>query len=487
MQLNKGFVGFSILIAIVLGLIVVGGGAYFVMQKNSPSPTLSDNTLDNSQTLPTTNSQTQTTQQPNTQTSATAPSTGRFQSLGLGQTIGAATAGYTRDAAGIYTLGLNGRGPKVTGADSNTFEVNTAWPIYARDNTHVYVYGEIISGADPKTFVAVCGYSMQLESFCAYGKDTKSVYAYTQVVPNANPATFVSLVSNNDTNKNNAGKSWIGGAIDASAYYGGYVPSQYGDLSSKLSGVRVSKLSDGTSIHFSDTSKVVAINLNTSIWGGYYEGVKVGSKSYYGGAYLVDGASVYTLYSACDVDSAGKESNCTFKISRVSKVGDRPSEAMAQTSSSAMQTYTNSQYKFMIQYPDTVQVTDKATYSNPLTGTSKGTDLFQATYKGDTVDVLASADANNVAKCASSNSGGTVTIGGVAFSSDTVSDSGAGQQITITWYEMLHGSMCYTIIKTMTGVALSHLAGTELQQEQVARNQISTVLDSIVQSFRFAQ
>ena len=333
MQLNKGFVGFSILIAIVLGLIVIGGGTYFVMQKNSPSPTLSDNTLDNSQTLPTTNSQTQTTQQPNTQTSATAPSTGGFQPLGLGQTIGAATAGYTRDAAGIYTLGLNGRGPKVTGADSNTFEVNTAWPIYARDNTHVYVYGEVISGADPKTFVAVCGYSMQLESFCAYGKDTKSVYAYTQVVPNANSATFVSLLSNNDTNKNNAGKSWIGGAIDASAYYGGYVPSQYGDLSSKLSGVRVSKLSDGTSIHFSDTSKVVAINLNTSSWGGYYEGVKVGLKSYYGGTYLVDGASVYTLYSACDVDASGKESNCTPKISRVGKIGDKPTEVASQSGS----------------------------------------------------------------------------------------------------------------------------------------------------------
>ncbi len=45
----------AVLIAIVLGLIVVGGGAYFVTQKNSPSPTLPENTLD---TLSTTAPQT---------------------------------------------------------------------------------------------------------------------------------------------------------------------------------------------------------------------------------------------------------------------------------------------------------------------------------------------------------------------------------------------------------------------------------------------
>ncbi len=301
MQNQRGFIGTGVLIAILVGLIVVGGGVYYVMHKQSPSPTSSTRT-------------------------------GGFQALGLGQAIGDAadSAGYTRDATSIYTLGLNDSGSKVAGADANTFEVNTAWPIYARDNTHVYVYGEIIPSADPGTFVALCGYAMQMDAFCAYGKDVKHVYAYTQIVPNADPSTFVSLVSNNDTNKTSAGKSWVDSAIDASAYYSGYLPSQYGDLSSKLSGVRVSKLSDGTPIHFSDTSKVVAINLNTSSWGpyvGHGESLKVGSKLYSGGIYLVDGASVYTVYSAADVDAAGKESGWTLMISRVNKVGDTPSEA----------------------------------------------------------------------------------------------------------------------------------------------------------------
>lgn len=333
MQNQRGFIGVGLLISIVLGLIVVGGGAYYVAKQRSTSQTTSDN-FDNAQTTTTTtNTQIQTNQQTTKQTSQTSGTalTGGFQALGAGKTISATTNGYTRDANGIYTVRSNGRGRKVDGADSVSFQVNTTWPIYARDNNHVFVYGEVVSGADPNTFIALCGHSMQLEAFCAYGKDTKHVYAYTQIVPNADPATFVSLSTNNDTNKNNAGKSWIGGAVDSSAYYSGYVPSQYGDLSSKLDGIRISKLSDGTAIHFSDTTKVIAVNLNTSRWGGYYEGLKVGSKSYYGGTYLVDGTSVYTVYSACDIDTSGKESNnCPTKISRVGKIGDKPTEVTSQ-------------------------------------------------------------------------------------------------------------------------------------------------------------
>ena len=49
------------LTAILIGLAVVGGGAYYFMHQQTPSPTLSDNNLDNSQTLPTTNTPAQTT------------------------------------------------------------------------------------------------------------------------------------------------------------------------------------------------------------------------------------------------------------------------------------------------------------------------------------------------------------------------------------------------------------------------------------------
>lgn len=63
MQNKRGFVGIGVLIAILVGLAVLGGGAYFVVQSNQSSQTASENNLN---TLPTT----QTTTQVPTKTSA---------------------------------------------------------------------------------------------------------------------------------------------------------------------------------------------------------------------------------------------------------------------------------------------------------------------------------------------------------------------------------------------------------------------------------
>lgn len=49
---SRGFIGTRVLIAMILGLVVLGGGAYYVMQRNSSSQTASEN-FDNLQQLPT--------------------------------------------------------------------------------------------------------------------------------------------------------------------------------------------------------------------------------------------------------------------------------------------------------------------------------------------------------------------------------------------------------------------------------------------------
>lgn len=74
MQNQRGFVSAAVLIAIVLGLIVVGGGAYFVMQKQTPSQNTSEN-FDNVPTLPTTNTRPtpSATTPPKTTTTTPAP------------------------------------------------------------------------------------------------------------------------------------------------------------------------------------------------------------------------------------------------------------------------------------------------------------------------------------------------------------------------------------------------------------------------------
>ena len=54
MHNQRGFVGVGVLIAIILGIVVLGGGAYYVVQQQAPTQTASEN-FDNVQTLPTQN------------------------------------------------------------------------------------------------------------------------------------------------------------------------------------------------------------------------------------------------------------------------------------------------------------------------------------------------------------------------------------------------------------------------------------------------
>ncbi len=54
---QRGFIAQVLLV--VVALLTIGSGAYFVMQKNAPAQTASENTLNNTQTLPTPNNQVQ--------------------------------------------------------------------------------------------------------------------------------------------------------------------------------------------------------------------------------------------------------------------------------------------------------------------------------------------------------------------------------------------------------------------------------------------
>jgi len=73
MKTQRGFVSAAVLIAIVLGLIVIGGGAYYVVNQQSTAQTPSEN-FENIPATPTTNTQTQTTtKSPTQQTQAQNP------------------------------------------------------------------------------------------------------------------------------------------------------------------------------------------------------------------------------------------------------------------------------------------------------------------------------------------------------------------------------------------------------------------------------
>ena len=96
MQTQRGFVSATVFIAIALGLIVVVGGAYYVVQQNSPSPTLSDNNSDNTQALSTGNNQ-QNSQQPSNQSPTNTTSDVRGSQIKIKQISFVVPDGWTTE------------------------------------------------------------------------------------------------------------------------------------------------------------------------------------------------------------------------------------------------------------------------------------------------------------------------------------------------------------------------------------------------------
>ena len=112
MQTQRGFVSAAILIAIALGLIVLGGGAYYVMQQ-SPSPTLTENEIP---TLPASNS---TSQNKTTNTITNTPTQPAAQAL-AGVVL---VQGINRKEASVILFDSQ------TGAKKEIMQVpNTAYP-----------------------------------------------------------------------------------------------------------------------------------------------------------------------------------------------------------------------------------------------------------------------------------------------------------------------------------------------------------------------
>lgn len=94
MQNQRGFVGFGVLIAVLIGLVVLGGGAYYVVNQQPTSQTATED-FDNLQQLPMTNNQEQT--QSNTNPVKTTPTQNPTTVAGK-ITITAPTTGATLQA-----------------------------------------------------------------------------------------------------------------------------------------------------------------------------------------------------------------------------------------------------------------------------------------------------------------------------------------------------------------------------------------------------
>lgn len=460
MNTKQGFVSTIILFAILFGVTVVGGAAYYYASKQAQTPALSNvtkNTPDNSQSLST-------------------------------------SAGRLPDIEGVSSV-------KSTNQQSFSYGSDESWLIYKKDDKHVYVEGEVIPGADPATFVPLCEVSTEYEAHCAYGKDSKHVYAYTYVIPNADPATFVAIGAHSKT-------PHLTEAVDAHAYYRKYVPSG-STINSPLSGERITRLSDGSLIHFSNTSKMKINDSNE--WGGYYEGVIIGPKSYFGGWYLVDGSSVYTVYNICDVNSSGK---CPLKISRVNKVGEIPDEVTKVSTSSNPKLFIDYDNGFKLEHPSDINVDITIKKQQSYTANIHNGSVvvvfgpikkaFKATESGwggdsgmisasGNITVSVSSDKEDVSKCMTAPEAGelspegikNIKISGVDFLSYSIGDPAMGLFSSTKTYTTLHGGKCYSVEARVSGGASGHMNVTDAKANDAMFDELFSKLDTIVQSFEF--
>lgn len=131
---------------------------------------------------------------------------------------------YVRDAHAVYWVfpqWVPGAQRKVEGADPDSFTVLSASNrIIARDRSHVYITGDLVAGADPKTFVGVGHSDYYHDSQSVFYKeevDTRNDYRYRlRVIPGADPKTIRPLTDDVRYRSSQAG---ITMAVDDSSVY----------------------------------------------------------------------------------------------------------------------------------------------------------------------------------------------------------------------------------------------------------------------------
>ncbi len=273
MKMSRGFIGVGVLIAILLGLIVVGGGAYYMLSRSTgPTPVIPTNT----QTLPTAeNTQAQQVQTTPSTHVQTPPSTQPVSTNTAGGQVSSDTADcpYHVQNGQVY-LGVT----PIAGADPATFTNESVkrgdWTeCIGKDNSHVVVQFKVISGsnasqfsvlppngtgmckelfrirgagvfigvwqlsgADPNSFIDMTPTAEPSNNGTCYGKDATHVYSSTSltgqpsIIVGADPNAFAVLNSNYTHDASHAW--WIAGEYDKGNPISGADGSTFAALSS---------------------------------------------------------------------------------------------------------------------------------------------------------------------------------------------------------------------------------------------------------------
>ena len=159
----------------------------------------------------------------------------------------------------------------------------------------------------------------------------------------------------------------------------------------------------------------------------------------------------------------------------------------AQSSTdSSLQTYTNTQYGFSVQYPNSF--TPGTTSSVPWWYNQTQQPLLSLVGADDAqrVNIGASANPTDVATCTTGTNYTIVTINGVPFHRYTSTDPALGQEGFSYVYTALKNATCYRISMGFVGTEVGYLSTqSEKDAELASEAAIFKKLDSVAQTFRF--
>lgn len=152
----------------------------------------------------------------------------------------------------------------------------------------------------------------------------------------------------------------------------------------------------------------------------------------------------------------------------------------ANLQASNVQTYTNTQYGFSLQYPSDVASVDPSVNASSQTSEVVNIGIGRA-YDSNFVRVDVSKNTTN---CANKGSG-SVVIGGVNFTQDPINDVGAGQLGLGYVYSAIHNNLCYSVTAHYLGNSPNRYQGAEAARIDAQNKAGVAVVDTIARSFRF--
>ena len=451
MKNQKGFVSATVLIAIVLGLIFVSGGAYYVMHQQASWPTLSDNTLDNLQILPTTNNQNTTSQNQNDSAASAAihVTIDPIVSTSSNPTFSGTATGVTKVLVGfIVSAPASYTGGKSHG--SGNADVHDGHWTYTA----------------PAGFFETGNYTVEVYP----AKDSGYVLSYDYTAR----STFT--ISTSPTIPASANSTFPSATIDQNS------------LVSTSGNPTITGTAQNTDYVFVSVGNA---DLKCGAQGDYDTGVR---------APVVNGkwSLRYTNYTLTPCEDYGV--SVTVNSSDPSQpifLAKGPLSISSSSSSSPLisssnmpsgwSSNTNSQYGFSISYPTSVTVAlasgslvFSASTQGPsdAAGSLSGGLQITATQNSSASDCL-STPASSEAQISNAQN---VTINGLPFFSYKVDDAFAGGSSAGYHYKVLHGTTCFDI--SYYAQYAGGLAGSKLDIS-AEESKINAAFLAMVQTFHF--